>query len=339
MTALTISDSTVSVMNDLDAGTAFNTSLVTDLGTLSTSFSGVAAAQSSYQSAMGAFSPTMLNFGAISGATDTTPLAASDFTVIDFGTDATTGDPIVPNAATTTALTGLPKGMLSLLQSHVTSQFANLTDNMSLFASSQSVANALGTSTGCGSLTDHFGSIISQGQDVTSGLQASQQSMTSGLPAVQQAKTAAQSAITASDTNILSMLSGKISPTVLAQAVPGTGLYDQLDGMIAAGSFTGTTADAASLKNTVAASLPSTVSNFYAQKATVNTAAASIASQQSTIFNMVGNELTTITDATTTLRKLGTANAVQSLFKNNECIQALMGFVATDSFIANLGIS
>jgi hypothetical protein len=335
MATFSIPDNTKGIIDDLTNGTAFDDSLSGQLSTLRTDLAGIAAKKVEYSTVMGSFSPTTTQFDNVVLAVDETPLTLDDFSSLDIRDSS--GVPF--SAEMKQALVGLPRGMTGMFRNHVTSHFANLSDRMSLYASSQSVRNALGQSAGCGGLVENFGSILSTGKEAYAGFFAAKNDIQNVFTEVKQIKTQIQSEINTFDDKVVQILTGRVNNTILSRVVKGTGLQDQVDAILIEGGFAKDSATATQVRSEIAVFLTPTLNNFFNKKASVNSAVAKISAGRASIFDMIGRELTHANQATSLLRKLGAANAMQNLFKTNECIQTLIGFVGRDGFIGRLGTS
>jgi hypothetical protein len=153
------------------------------------------------------------------------------------------------------------------------------------------------------------------------------------------AQTAAQSDITTLDTSILALINQYTIPsTVTDNITVGTGLYDQLANIIAAAGLTSTeggtiTSGAA----TLLAAAPTDVQTYYTAKTALLTAIQAVEAQSGTNISQVGTEISTLSGMVSNLQSFSSANVVTGLFSSDVGIQTLMGYIATDDFLQDLG--
>ncbi len=314
--AFEITDNTKSIMDDLESGAAFDTSMLGDLGSLNGQWAGLAADQDTL---FGSFSPI---HGSFDGLEDSTPMTEEELASYA-GLD----------ADQKAALVGKPKGLLTNLQAQAETQFKSITDNLSLYTTHQSVQNAMGNSQGCGGLTEHFGSIMSMGQGIAGAVKSAK----GAIDQLKLAKAQIQGEIDSFDENAIGILTGKINNTVLSRLVKGSGLHDQLDKILEEGGIAKDSEQAQQIRQEIGERLTPNLNDFYNKKSKVNEEVAKINEARGGILGQVSKELTVLNKATTTLRRLGAANSLQGLFKANECAQTLLGFVASSNFLGKLG--
>lgn len=314
-------------MDDVESGAAFDRSIITKLDGMMDEWVNVAAQENTL---FGSFSPAK---GKFTGLADETPYSLEDLDNLDLTDSA--GAPIVLSDAEKTLLLDEPKGALSGLRKQMDSQFGSLVDNIKLYSSHQRVKNAMGQGTGCGELSNHFGSITGLGQQISNTVFE----VKNAIDQVKLLKTQIQSEIDSFDTNVINLLTGRINGTILSQIVAGTGLHDQLDNILQESGIASDSIDAEEIRTQVGELLNDNLTNFFSKKSAVNEGMENITKEKGGILKQIGTEKAVLDTALTTLRKLGDASSITGLFKSNECIQTLMGFVGTDSFLNKLGAS
>lgn len=322
--AFNITQNTKDIMNDLEVGNAFDDTQVNQLSAMAGEWSGLHQQQDNL---FGTYSPI---HGVLQDFESTAPLTLSD---VDNLVDKN-GAPITLSAAEKQSLIGKPRGFMTSFENHVRDQFSSLTDNIGLYSTHQSVRNAMGNTEGCGSLADHFGSIMTMGQQLGNMVQNAK-NIISDFKAM---KTQIQSEINDFDQNAVGVLTGKINNTVLSNLVVGSGLHDQLDKILVDSGIAPDSVAAQEIREEIGERLTPQLNDFYNKKAAVNSEVEKINKERGGLLGQIGKEVATMDKATTTLRRLGAANSLQSLFKTNECVQTLMGFVGQSGFIGKLGI-
>lgn len=312
-----IDDSTKSIMSDLENGTAFDTSILEGMGSMNDMWNDLDARQDDL---FGSFSPIR---GCFEGMLDDSPMTLEDAQNIPG-----------LNTEQQSALVGKAKGVMSNLQSHVEGQFKNITDNLTLYTTHQSVQNAMGSSEKCGGLTEHFGTLMSVGQGISGAIKSAKSTIGEFTAMKQQI----QNEISNFDENAIGILTGKVNNTVLARVVKGTGIHDQIDDILTQSGIAKTSTQAAAIRAEIGQHLTPTLNGFFNKKTKLNEEVKAINDQRNGIMGQIGKELAVLDKATTTLRRLGAANSLKSLFKVNECAQTLMGFVGSSGFLGKLGI-
>lgn len=303
-------------MDDLGSGKAYDTTMLTDLGSMNGQWSGLAAEQDTL---FGTYSPIR---GSFDGIEDTSPMTETDVASIpDLSDDERS------------AMVGRPRGVLSNLQQRAGEQYGELADNLSLYTTHQSVQNAMGNSRGCAGLSEHFGSVMAMGQ----GIAANVRNANNAITEFRQYKTQVQSEINSADENAIGLLTGRVNNTILSRLVVGSGLHDQLDNILIDAGIAKDSATAQEIRNAIGARLTPNINNFYNKKSKANEAVTEFNKKKGGILGQVSKELTVLNKATKVLRTLGAANSMQGLFKANECAQTLLGFVGNASFLGKLG--
>jgi hypothetical protein len=314
--AFEITNNTKSIMDDLETGAAFDTTMLDDMGSLNGQWAGLHAEQDTL---FGTYSPI---HGSFEGLEDSTPMTEEQLSSIAGLDDDQKA-----------SLVGKPNGLLTNLQSHAQGQFKSITDNLSLYTTHQSVQNALGNSQGCGGLSEHFGSIMAQGQGIAAAVKAARVA----IDDLKQYKTQVQSEIDSFDENAIGILSGNVNGTIMAKLVKGSGLHDQIDGILMDAGIAKDSAQAQEIRAKIGERLTPNINDFYNKKSKANAEVKKINDARGGILGQISKELTVLNKATTTLRRLGAANNLQGLFKANECAQTLLGFVASSNFLGKLG--
>ena len=315
------------MMDDVESGAAFDRSMLDRIDSMNAEWANLTSQQSSL---FGTFSPI---FGKFEGLVDSTGYTLENLDNLILKDRS--GNLITLTDAQKAQLVDQPKGVLTNLRRQAEGQFNNLVDNIKLYSSHQRVKNAMGKSSGCGELSTHFGSIADLGQRVSGTIVA----FKNALDEVKLIKTQIQSEITAFDTNVINLLTGRINGTILSQLVAGSGLHDQIDNILQESGIAHDSTEATQIRTQIGGLLNGNIAltNFFDKKRLVNEVMAKINNERGGIVRQVGEEKGVFNTALTTLRKLGNASAIAGMFKSSECIQTLMGFVGTDSFLNKLG--
>ncbi len=320
--AFNITQNTKDIMNDLKQGNAFN---IPSTGTLSAVADDWQNIYTNQENEFGLYSPL---YDKLEPLVSNEPLGPIDVANLTDGS----GNPL--EADEKQALIGKAKGFITSFSGHLGNRVNNLAEDISLYATHQSVSNALGESNNCGGLTDHFGSIIAMGGQVSQLINDAK----GAIDTFKAAKAQIQGEINDFDQNAIGILTGKINNTVLSNLVKGSGLYDQLDGIFTASGIAKNSTQAQEIRNEIAGHLTPSLNDFYHKKSAVNEEVEQVTQAREGVLGSIGKELHVWDKAISTLRRLGNANALQSLFKTNECVQTLMGFVGQSGFISKLGI-
>lgn len=323
----TIDQNLQTIMDDVDTGAAFDRSIIIKLDDMMGEWVNVEAQEDTL---FGSFSPAK---GKFTGLADSTPYSLGDLDSVTL-TDKL-GAPILLTDAEKTLLVDEPKGALSGLRKQMNSQFGSLVDNIRLYSSHQRVKNAMGQETGCGELSNHFGTITGLGQQISNTVFE----VKNAIDQVKLLKTQIQSEIDAFDTNVINLLTGRINGTILSQIIEGSGLHDQLDNILIASGIANDSIEAEEIRTKAGEFLNDNLINFFNKKTEVNEGMKDITKEKGGILKQIGTEKAVLDKALTILRKLSDASSITGLFKSNECIQTLMGFVGTDSFLNKLGAS
>lgn len=318
-----ISENTQQMMEDIETGAAFDTSMLTTLDSMKDQWPILATEQDTL---FGTYSPI---YGMFDGLADETPLSLADIDNLDI--TGVGGEPLTE--AEKAALVDRPSGPLAALRQQAETQFSGIVDNISLYASHQRVQNAMGKNTGCNALSDHFGSITDMGQRVSGLVDGAK----NAIDEFRLLKTQVQSEIDSFDTNVINILTGRVNGTILSNLVAGTGLHDQIDKVLIDAGIADDSQDAIDIRSQVGEFLTPALDNFFSKKGSVNSTVSDINNERGGIMGQISKEATVFDEALTTLKKLGAANSLSGLFAANECIQTLMGFVATTPFLNKLG--
>jgi len=313
-----IDQNTQDIMDEIETGAAFDRSIINFLESMEDQWG---ALESEQDTLFGRFSPIR---GAFSGLTDPTPLTLEDIENLNLRDDA---------GQLLESLVDRPRGPLLALKNQAETQFQELSDNITLYASHQRVQNAMGMNTGCDALSKHFGTITELGQTIAFAVRDTQVA----IEEMRRLKTQLQSEIDRFDDNVINLLTGRVSGTILSEVVRGSGLYDQIDNILIEAGIADDSAEAQEIRSEVGRLLDPSLIPFFDQKTITNREVRKINNERLGIFGQIGREVQQFDAALTTLRKLGAANSLQGLFQANECIQTLMGFVATTPFLNKLG--
>lgn len=321
-----ISDNMKEMMEDLESGDAFDKALLTKLSSMDGEWSNLISQQDNL---FGKYSPIR---GCFEGLADSNPLTLEDIDEMElFDRD---GAPITLTDEQKEALVDRPRGVLTMIRGQAESQFNDLVDNMTLYSSNQRVQTALGNSNGCGALGEHFGTITDFGNRIADNVT----SVENAINDYKMLKTQVQSEIDAFDDNVINFLTGRVNGTIIANLVRGSGLHDQIDGILQDAGIANDSNEAAEIRAEIGSLLDQhSLNNLFAKKTKANEEVAKLDKERGGIIGQIGKEVVVFDKALTTLRKLGAANSVSGLFKTNECIQTLMGFVATTPFLNKLG--
>ena len=326
MTIMPISDNMKEMMEDLESGNAFDKSILTDIGSMNDEWINLSNNQDTM---FGIYSPI---YGCFEGLSDSSPMSLND--IEDMILVNSAGNPIVLSEDQKEALIGRPKGVLSMLEDQADKQFGDLVDNMTIYSSHQNVQTAMGNSNGCGALSDHFGTITDFGNRIALNVRE----VDNAVEHFKQLKQQLQSEIDAFDDNVINLLTGRINGTILANLVKGSGLHDQIDNILQEAGIADDSQEAADIRSEIGILLTQhDLAEFFGKKTKVNEEVTKLDKERGGIVEQIGKEAVVFNNALTTLRKLGAANSVSGLFKTNECIQTLMGFVATTPFLNKLG--
>lgn len=308
---------TVGIMDELASGTAFNRAFEGTIGTVKTTVEGVLPAVQGLPATINGVSSEIMN--SIQG------LDSKITSAID--------------------------SMTSFIP-HVTSQFDNLASNIDLFSSSQGLKNALSGGTSCSSMHDFFGSITKEGPDLIGSFGEMAGQLTDGISSFTQLGTDLQGAIGSTQTQLVSSIQNEIT---LATGLGDTAKVTQLQGILS---------DVQSQFSTGVESLRSDLVD-QASSLLTGTNLSSLATQAQAMFDidlgisqgadlisglagdfelggsslsdMIAGETSKLTESTDQLVQYGEATAMQSLFGNDKCVQTLLGYVGSDSFLSKLG--
>ncbi len=329
MSMAPVPDSVKGIMTNLETNTAFADLITADIDAAITKL-----APKKNIGLLGRYSPL---YRGVADVADDATYTLSELNALT-GLKDRDGNPLTLTSDVKTALVGKKKGIASMLSVQAKTQFTGLEENLMLYASAQSADNALGNTQGCGSLNDHFGSVAEIGHAARDSFVQNGNLIDANWNDMITLKNNNQGAINTMDYAIMALLNGKINSTVYNQADYGSGIYDQVDTMLAEGGYTGTTADRATLKTQIDGLLPAGgVASFFDKKIASGVAAQAMASHRGAVMNTVGKEATSRAKSLTTLKRLGSARAISNMFENNECMQTLLGFVGTPALLANLG--
>lgn len=373
--AFEITDNTKSIMDDLESGAAFDTSMLTDMGALNGQWAGLHAEQDSL---FGTYSPI---HGSFEGLDDTSEMSSSGVASLPFLNDEQRGT-LLGLASKNEVLTqeqfdalGLPSGidlrdgenrlleigkvpvpdavskipfLASDQRESLVGKPAGLLSNLQAHAEGQfaSITDNLSLYTTHQSVQNAMGN--SQGcggltehfgsiMSMGQGIAAAVKGAKGAIDEMKAWKNQYQSELNSFDENAIGILTGKINNPVLSRLVKGSGLHDQLDKILKEGGIAKDSEQAQQIRQEIGERLTPNLNDFYNKKSKVNEEVAKINEARGGILGQVSKELTVLNKATTTLRRLGAANSLQGLFKANECAQTLLGFVASSNFLGKLG--
>lgn len=305
---------TVGIMDELASGTAFNRAFEGTIGTVKTAVEGVLPSVESLPTTINGVSSEIMN--SVQGLSSKISGAVSSITSF------------------------LP---------HVTSQFDNLASNIDLFSSSQGLKNALSGGTSCSSMHDFFGSITKEGPELMSQFSDMAGQLTEGISNFTQLGTDLQGAISSTQSQMISSIQAEIAATTDAtklgqlnslltdvQSSFGSAvesvradIVDQASGLLTGTNLSSLTTQAQQMFNidlgiSQGADLISGIAGDFELGGTA-------------LSDMIAGETSKLTESTDQLVQYGEATAMQSLFGNDKCVQTLLGYVASDSFLSKLG--
>jgi hypothetical protein len=305
---------TVGIMDDLASGAAFDRTFETTIGDIKTTMEGSIATIQSL--------PTTIN--------------------------GVSGDIMSKVQGLDTMVSGAIDKVAPFLD-HVTSQFDNLAGNLDLFASSQGLKNALAGAESCDSMHDFFGSITQEGPELMNQLGSLTSDLTSGIDQFKALGDSLQTSISDTQSQLVSSLQSEISTTTdsakltqlnglltQVQSSFGTAVGDVRAGVIEQASSLLSGANLSSL-TTKATQMLGIDSSISSGADAISGIAGNIDLGGSGLTDLLTGEQNKLTDAVSQLTTLGDAQAVQSLFGSNKCVQTLLGYVGTDSFLGKLG--
>jgi hypothetical protein len=233
---------------------------------------------------------------------------------------------------------------------HINKQFNDLANNITTFASSQGLKNALsGKAGGCSNMADFFGSITTEGPRMISEITQLVDEVTTEISRLENLGATLQDNITASYDEIITQLNAEIA----SAGADATRLTD-LNAMKAT-----IEADFRSGVATVRADLAAQAQSKLSEQRralvdglvrTMNTTdldiqgaanriegfGGSIDLTSQNLLSLIDNENSILSGAVSELETLGQATGVRSLFGTNPCVQQLLGFVGNTGFLANL---
>lgn len=305
---------TVGIMDELASGTAFNRAFEGTIGDVKTTVEGVLPSLETI--------PTTIN-----GVSESIMSSVQ-------GLD--------------TKLTSAIDSITSFLP-HVTSQFDNLASNIDLFSSSQGLKSALAGTSNCSSMHDFFGSITKEGPELMNSFSDMAGQLTEGISNFTQLGTDLQGAISSTQSQMISSIQAEIAATTDAtkltqlnsllsevQSSFGTAvetvradLVEQAQGLLTGTNLSSLTTQAQEMLN---------IDLGIAQGADlISGIAGDFELGGTSLSDMVAGETSKLTESTEQLVQYGEAQAMQSLFGNDKCVQTLLGYVASDSFLSKLG--
>lgn len=243
-------------------------------------------------------------------------------------------------AGFTTDITGVVSGPLQSFSGHISDAFDNIGTNLNIYAAAQSLEDALnGTGSGCSKLNDFFGTITEEGNNLMSTITETTYQIDSAIQEFKQLKAQIQSEISNLDNNIIPLLTGQVSNTILGNLTNKVGLnvMGHLEDLADQGQVSHELVDM--IRDQLDFTNFNSLANLLTGRtSSIKNVVLGLVQNGGALQALIDKETESKNGATEKLQTLGQANMYKNLFKKNGCAQTILGFVAQTDFLNKLGI-